>query len=64
MEDLNKTDEFNPISEKSKELITSMGSCARSLLKYNALVVLCIGQLALYIALAANVCSRRNGIDS
>ena len=25
IEDLNKTEEFNPFSEKSKELITSMG---------------------------------------
>ena len=26
MKDLNKTEEFNPFSEKSKELITSMGN--------------------------------------
>ena len=26
MQDLNKTEEFNPFSEKSKELITSMGN--------------------------------------
>ena len=68
IKDLNKTGEFNPFSEKSKELITwvtrSTSRCARPLLKYNVMIVLSIGKLASYTAPAANVCSRRKGIDS
>ena len=69
LEDLSKTEEFNPFSEKSKELITSMGDTeyfklCESSSKIQALIVLFIGKLASYTAPAANVCSRRKGIDS
>ena len=69
IEDLDKTEEFNPFSEKSKELITrvvtrSTSSCVRSLPKYKSQIVLYIGKLALFTAPAANACSRRNEFDS
>ena len=69
IENLNKIEELNPFSEKSKELITSMGNtynfelCEVSL-KIQCLIVLYIGKLASYTAPAANACSRRKGIDS
>ena len=71
MEDLNKTEAFNPFSEKSKELIWSPAwatrntlSFARPLLRYNALIAHFIGTRALYTAHAANACSLQKGIDS
>ena len=51
IQDLNKTEEVNPFSEKSKELITDMGktssSFARPLLRYNALIALYIGEVGI-----------------
>ena len=69
IEDLNKTEELNPFSEKSKELITRMAirntsSLARLLLKYYALIALYIGKRALFSAHAANACRQLKGIDS
>ena len=71
IEDLNKTEEFNPFSEKkSKELTTSMGNteyvemCEISFKIHSALIVLYIGERwQSYAAPAANACSRRKGID-
>ena len=64
MEDLNKTEEFNRFSEKlgvDPQLVQHgvLRICARSLLKYNAQIVLYIGMLASKTAPAANACSRR-----
>ena len=69
LEDLNKTEEFNPFCEKSKELITDMGtrdssSFARLLLRYNALIALYIEKWALSTVPAANACTLQKGIDS
>ena len=69
IEDLNKTEEFNPFSESRRSwspawVTQSTSSCARSLLKYNALIVLCIAKLASKTALPANSCSRRKGVES
>ena len=67
--DLNKTEEFNPFSEKSKELITSMGNTEYFELCETSSKTHCLG-CALYWearkknAPGANACSRQKGIDS
>ena len=67
--DKNKTEEFDPFSEKSKELITAWAirntsSFARLLERYSAFIALCIGKRALYTARAASTGSLEKGIDS
>ena len=69
IEDLNKTEEFGPFSEKSKEFITDMAtrkssSSTRPLRRNNALIALYAGKRTFYTAHAANTCSLQKGIDS
>ena len=70
IQDLNKTEEFDPFSEKSKELITSMGNTEyfeplRDLF-YDIMLWLrfVLGSGALWTAHAENACSVQKGIDS
>ena len=68
-EDLNKTEELNPFSEKSKDLITSMCNTEYFELCKISFEIQCpdfryIGKLASYTALAANARSRRKGFGS
>ena len=68
-EDLNKTEELNQSSEKSKELTSSMGSteyfeqCEISSKMYCFECSL-YWKLALCIALAAKACNSRKDVDS
>ena len=69
-EGLNKTEEFNPFSEKSKELISSMGNTEYFELCETSSKIQC-PDCALYweagnifSAHAANACSLQKGIDS
>ena len=69
MEDLNKTEEFSLFSEKSKELISSMGNMEYFELCEISSKMQCpdcslYWEKAWYIARAANACSRRKEIDS
>ena len=58
------TSRMVPTSPESRRVTRSTSSCARSLLKNNALIVRNIGKRALYTAFLANACSRQKGIDS
>ena len=64
IQNLNKTEEFNPFSEKSKELITSMGNTEYFQLCETSSEIQCPDLRSWHRITCGKWCSRRKGIDS